>query len=99
MFDNSRIPPVGQFRARYAIVLRKDDGTVVKTDSASKRRIANLAWGERWQNATMTVTYYADGRALGCNRGRYAALPDLLAALAAFSESDVLLSVLSGWAQ
>ena len=38
MFDNSRIPPVGQSRARYAIVLRKDDGTVVNFIARARPR-------------------------------------------------------------
>lgn len=75
---------------RFALVLQNAGATVVKTRTAKKRRVANLARLHGWQKATLTVTYYAAGRVIGSNTGQYGSLPELLAALAAFTESDLV---------
>jgi hypothetical protein len=74
------------------LVLLKTDGPVFKTYSIKKRRILNFARGTVWQKADLSVVYYVDGQCINDNRGTYQSLDDLVKALFAFTEPDLLIT-------
>jgi len=77
---------------RFRLKLRRSDGTYKKTSIARRRRIVSLARGPSWTEAILEVLYYCDGTCLGNNQGTYTTVDDLLMALAAFTEPELVLS-------
>ena len=82
-----------EIRMRYYLTLQKQDGTVYKTDSAKRRRIVSLTWGQNWEKAILKVVYFLNGRVLGDNQGTYHSIEEVSQALSAFTELDLLESL------
>lgn len=77
-------------RMYFRLWLLGVDGTTHKARSWKKRRILNKIRTIEWNSAILEVVYYRNGVPLGTNGGTYAQTDDLLNALVAFTESEVV---------
>lgn len=81
-------------RTRFTILLRASDRSVVRsTHSIKRQRIVYLARNEEWATAYLKVRY-GDGDLV--NEGEYTTYDDLMAALNAFGDPELLRYVAEG---
>lgn len=77
-------------RMYFRLQLALSDGTTHKARTWKKRRLLKKIRTIEWNAASLEVVYYKNGLPIGSNEGAYTNTHDLLAALDAFTDSEVI---------
>lgn len=75
---------------KYTLLRDFEVGGSKRIHTTSRKRIIVNIKGDTWKHAHLRASYYRDGVHVGDNDGNYATIPDILRALDAFSEVDIV---------